>query len=99
MKKPSRLNREQKHIMRDAAVFAVKLWIDGLKDFVLAIVALCAAALDVVRGRGNEGYLFYKVMRTGQKIDHALDLYGTGPPPEALETDYEKSTSYRDRGI
>lgn len=84
--------------MRDAAIFALKLWVDGLKDFVLAVVALVAAGLDVVRGRGNEGYLFYKVMRTGQKIDHALDLYGTGPPPDALESDYEtRTSSYRDR--
>ena len=79
------LSHDQKHILKDAAIFAAKLWIDGVKDFVLAVVALCAAALDVVRGRGQEGYLFYKVMRTGQKIDAAIDLYGTGPEPDALE--------------
>lgn len=82
--KQSRLKPEQKHILRDAAIFAIKLWVDSLKDFLLAIVVLCAAAIDVVRGRGNEGYLFYKVMRTGRKLDEALDLYGTGPPPDAL---------------
>ncbi|HUP88687.1 MAG TPA: hypothetical protein VM100_05040 [Longimicrobiales bacterium] len=95
MKRNKSLSREQKHIMKDAAVFAAKLWVDGIKDFVLAIVALCAAALDVIRGKGDEGYLFYKVMRTGQKIDHALDLYGTGPPPDVLEPsdrDYDKYT-------
>lgn len=82
MKKSRRLTPEQKHIFRDACIFAVKLWLDGLKDFVLAIAGLAAAAVDLIRGKSAQGYLFYKVMDIGHRLDTAIDVYGGHHPPE-----------------
>lgn len=81
----SRITPEQKHIARDAALFAIKLWIDGLKDVVLGFLALGAAVVDLIRGRKAGGYLFYKVLKLGHRVDAAIDVYGgSSPPPEEL---------------
>jgi hypothetical protein len=69
--------------MRDALIFAVKLWIDGFKDLVLGVLAIGAAAIDVIRGRGQEGYLFYRVMRLGHKVDAVIDVYGGNTTPDS----------------
>ena len=77
---------EQKIILRDAAVFALKLWLDGLKDVALAFLGLGAAALDLLRGPTRNGYLFYRVMRFAEKVDSALDLYGAKVGPGESDT-------------
>ena len=80
-----RITPEQKHIARDAAVFAIKLWLDGLKDVALGFLALGAAVIDLIRGRQAGGFLFYKVLKLGHRIDSAIDVYGgSTPPPEEL---------------
>lgn len=77
------MKSEQQIILRDAAIFALKLWLDGFKDIALAFLGLGAAALDVFRGPGRNGYLFYRVMRYGEKVDGALNLYGARDGPQA----------------
>ena len=72
----NRMTDEQRVLLRDAAIFAFKLWLDGIKDFVLAVGGLAAAGFDFLRGRGPNGYMFYRVMRFGQKVDAVLDVYG-----------------------
>lgn len=81
---PDGMNSEQKIILKDACVFFVKLWADSIKDIVLAFAGLGAAAFDILRGRGPDGYVFYRVMRIGQRIDRELDLYGHKDPPDSL---------------
>lgn len=76
------MSAEQKHVFRDACIFAFKLWLDGLKDFVLAIAGLVAALLDIARGKGQQGYLFYRVMEIGHRLDTAIDVYGGHHPPD-----------------
>lgn len=76
------MDQEQKHIARDAAIFALKLWIDSIKDIVLAFAGLGAAAIDILHKREDRKYNFYKVMRTAEKIDRALDVYGAKHPDE-----------------
>jgi len=87
--KKSRISREQKHIFRDACIFAFKLWLDGLKDIILAFIGIGAAVVDIARGGGQQGYLFYKVMDIGQRLDRAIDLYGGHTPPDQLEPPVE----------
>jgi hypothetical protein len=81
---PRQITDEQKAIMKDAAVFAAKLWLDGIKDFVLAVAGLAAAGFDLLRGRSEQGYLFHRVMRVGKRVDAALDVYGEFKLAEAL---------------
>ena len=70
------MNQEQKVVLRDAAIFAFKLWLDGIKDVVLAFLGLGAAAVDVLAGKPRSGYRFHKVMKLGQRVDAAIDVYG-----------------------
>ena len=78
------MDQQRKTIVRDAFVFAIKLWVDSLKDVILAFAGLGAAALDVIRGKGEDGWLFYRVMKLGERADKALDLYGHNDPPDEL---------------
>ena len=66
---------EQKTVVRDAGIFAFKMWLDGLKDIGIAFVGLGAALWDIMPGRKPSEFLFYRVMRVGERIDNALDLY------------------------
>ena len=81
-----RLNPEQKVILRDGATFAVKLWLDGIKDMVFGFLALGAVVIDLVRRPRATGYLFYKVMKLGNRLDDVIDPYGVGQPPELRGT-------------
>jgi hypothetical protein len=63
-------------LIRDAVIFMLKLWIDGLKDIALTATALGALVLDIARGRRADRYLFYRVIRLGERFDLWLNLYG-----------------------
>lgn len=74
------MQTERTTVMRDAVIFAVKLWIDSIKDILLAFMGLGAAVVDVIRTReGQKPVLFYRVMRLGERIDGAINLYGQRP--------------------
>jgi len=78
------MSEEQKIILTDAGIFAFKLWVDGIKDIVLGVACTVAALIDVVRGRGPQGYLFYRMMRWSKRVDEFIDLYGVHDLPEPL---------------
>jgi hypothetical protein len=63
-------------LVRDAGIFMVKLWLDGLKDIVLTVAAVGAIAVDLFGRRHADRYLFYRVVRFGERIDLWLNLYG-----------------------
>jgi hypothetical protein len=86
------MNEEQKIILTDAGIFAVKLWVDGIKDIVLGVACIGAALIDVLRGRGQQGFLFYRMMRWSKRVDQIIDLYGVHDLPEPL-AEPEKSAS------
>ena len=63
-------------LIRDAIIFMIKLWLDGLKDITLTAAAAGALVIDLVRGKRSERYLFYSVIRFGERFDLWLNLYG-----------------------
>lgn len=63
-------------ILRDLAIFQVKLLLDGLKDIVLAPLSAVAALADVLRPGNDGGKRFYAVIRMGERFDRWLNLYG-----------------------
>ena len=63
-------------LFRDAAIFMVKLWIDGLKDVALTAFAVFALLIDFIFRRNGENFLFYKVVKAGERFDLWLNLYG-----------------------
>lgn len=62
--------------LRDFAIFAVKLFLDGAKDLVLMPVAVVAVALDMVAGGGRRPRVFYGVLRLAERFDLWLNLTG-----------------------
>ena len=64
-------------LFRALLVFEAKLAVDGLKDFVLAPLALLAFLLDMKRARkGEEWESFENVLLLGERFERWLALYG-----------------------
>jgi hypothetical protein len=63
-------------LIRDLLIFQLKLWLDGLKDVVLAPVSLFATALDLLLGPGKRGARLYSVLHIGERFDLWLNLFG-----------------------
>lgn len=68
---------DQKKVMfRDLLIFQLKLFLDGLKDVVLAPLSLAAFVWDMIPSRrAKAGKAFYGVVRAGEQFDRWLSLY------------------------
>ncbi len=64
-------------LVRNLAVFQLKLLIDGLKDLVLSPVALVAGLIGLLAERDRPEQHFEQVMQLGHSFDRWLDLFGT----------------------
>jgi len=62
--------------IRDLLVFQLKIFLDGLKDVVLAPVGLVAGIVGLLGSRGHPGRYLYKVMRWGKRYEDWIALYG-----------------------
>ncbi len=70
--------RSRWRLASDLGVFELKLAIDGLKDIVLAPLAVAAALADMVMPAKNRGMLLRAVIRIGERFEAWLNLYGVG---------------------
>ena len=66
-------------VVRDVAIFQVKLWLEGFKDVALMPLSFGAAVIDVIFG----GSTLYAVMKLGDRFERWIHLYG------ALEAESE----------
>lgn len=78
-------NRTRWVILRDLAIFQLKLLLDGAKDIVLAPLSLMAAALDLFFPGERPGHRFYAVMRVGERFDRWLSLFSAADKATAYE--------------
>src|SRR5690606_4239700 len=62
-------------LLRDLAIFQLKLFLDRLQDVVLAPVSIVAAGLDLVCPGQRQGQRFYEVMRVGERYDRWLSIF------------------------
>ena len=69
-------------LARDVGVFEAKLALDGLKDFVLAPLALAALIADLVIAVETRGVFLRAVLTLGERFDRWLNLYGIRRSPE-----------------
>lgn len=63
-------------LLRDLAIFELKLFLDGVGDLIISQVAIIAVAADILLPTERRGARFYWVMRKAEKWDRWLSLYG-----------------------
>ena len=63
-------------LTRDLVKFEARLLVDGLKDIVLAPLALAAVLADMVLPQESRGVFLRAVMRLGERFESWLNLYG-----------------------
>ncbi len=69
-------NQTRGRLVWNLAFFELKLAFDGLKDLVLAPLALGALACDLMLAQERRGVFMRWVMRLGERFDAWLNLYG-----------------------
>jgi len=67
----------KKVLIRDFALFQLKLVLDGLKDLLVFKLAIIAVLLDLLFGGSHRGRLFYGLMRLTERFDLWLNVYGS----------------------
>jgi hypothetical protein len=63
-------------LARDVGVFELKLAVDGIKDLVIAPLALAAFIADMVMPTDSRGVFLRAVIRIGERFESWLNLYG-----------------------
>ena len=74
-------------LIRDVAVFQVKLVFDGMRDVVLLPISLIAGIISLVKGGGSPSSEFYDLLKVGRRSERWINLFGAashyhGPPGE-----------------
>ena len=77
-------------LIRDVAVFQVKLLFDGFRDLLLLPVSLVAGILSLVRGGARPGPEFYDLLRAGQRSERWINLFGAASHVHGAPTDDDK---------
>ncbi len=70
-------------ILRDLAIFQLKLFMDGFVDVALAPISIGAAIVEIFFAGERRGRLFYSIMRFGERADLWLNLYGASRRADA----------------
>ena len=73
--------------LRDFAIFQMKLFLDGMKDFVAIWLSTGAILLDFIAGRGKKPRLFYSVVRASERFDKWINLHSVVQRMEETGTD------------
>jgi hypothetical protein len=71
-----RIEASRSVVIRDFAIFQVKLFLDAAKDGVLAALSVGALLLDLLGGGGRRPRLFYSVLAMSERFDLWLNLSG-----------------------
>jgi hypothetical protein len=77
------MGRSKWVLLRDLAIFQIKLLLDGVKDVVLAPLSFAAAATDILLPGARPGHRFYAVLRIGEKYDRWLNLFSAASAASA----------------
>ena len=72
--------------LRDFAIFQVKLFLDGMKDFAAIWLSIVAIILDFIAGRGKRPRLFYSVVRASERFDKWINLHSVVQQMDEIES-------------
>jgi len=67
-------------LIREAAIFQIKLLADGLRDALLIPFSLLAALVGVFRGGPDCGREFHRVLKMGRRSERWINLFGHEQP-------------------
>ena len=79
---------DRRTLIRDVAMFQVKLVVDGFRDLVLVPVSLAAGLISLLSGKGTEpGPQFYHLLGVGKQSEQWINLFGAlkNAPPDMEE--------------
>ena len=67
-------------LFREAAVFQVKLLMDGLRDAILIPISLVAALIGLFRGGSDCDREYRRVIKLGRRSERWINLFGNQRP-------------------
>jgi hypothetical protein len=79
-------------LIRDLAVFQLKLVIDALRDVALSPISLVAGVFDLVKGADRPGRYFYRVLLAGRRSEAWINLFGEADRVAPRPTDAESAS-------
>lgn len=74
-------------LIRDIAVFQVKLLVDGLRDLILLPVSLITGLVSLLTGGSTPGPEFYELLRVGRRSERWINLFGAAERIYGIEED------------
>jgi hypothetical protein len=75
-RRSGRIRAPRKVVVRDFAIFQLKLLLDGFKDVALSALSLGALVIDLLAGGGRRPRVFYSVLAISERFDLWLNLSG-----------------------
>jgi len=74
-------------LIRDVAVFQIKLLFDGFRDLLLLPISLITGIVSLVKGGRKPSSEFYDLLRIGRRSERWINLFGAashlhGPPSD-----------------
>lgn len=77
--------QSRRELVRDVAVFQVKVIVDGFRDLLLVPLSLVAGVVSLLSGGRKPGTEFYDLLKLGRRSERWINLFGAaerlhGPP-------------------
>ncbi|MDJ0711522.1 MAG: hypothetical protein QNJ14_14115 [Woeseiaceae bacterium] len=76
---------DRRTLIRDVAMFQVKLVVDGFRDLLLVPISLVVGIISLISGRDSEpGPQFYHLLGVGKQSEQWINLFGAlkNAPPD-----------------
>lgn len=77
-------------LIRDVAVFQVKLLFDGFRDLLLLPISLITGIVSLVKGGRKPSSEFYDLLRVGRRSERWINLFGAASHLHGPATDEDR---------
>ena len=77
-------------LIRDVAVFQIKLLFDGFRDLLLLPISLITGIVSLVKGGRNPSSEFYDLLRVGRRSERWINLFGAASHLHGPATDEDR---------
>ncbi len=77
-------------LIRDVAVFQIKLLFDGFRDLLLLPISLITGIVSLVKGGRKPSSEFYDLLRVGRRSERWINLFGAASHLHGPATDEDR---------